>query len=151
MDNRNKQILENCLFFSHVTSEQLEVVMEKMEQVQLAHENTLFREGNAGDYVCFILDGALEVIKSSKGGAGNVIATLVAGSSIGEMALIDGQPRSASVRSLGSSQLAVLTKSTFDQLVEEEPLISVNILKGLAAVLSDNLRETSQLLNSEMR
>jgi CRP/FNR family cyclic AMP-dependent transcriptional regulator len=67
----------------------------------------VFKEGEKGDYVCFVMHGALDVIKLNQHAQPVVITTLAKGSSIGEMALIDKLTRSASVRACTTSGLIV--------------------------------------------
>ncbi len=79
-----------------------------------------------------------------------VIATLHQGSCIGEMALIDHSPRSATIRANEGTRLAILTQRAFDVMVESEPELGVNILKGVAQTLSDNLRSITAKLVYEV-
>lgn len=106
----------------------------------------VFREGEKGDHVCFVADGQLEVIKFNHIGQTVVIARLARGDSIGEMSLIDQLTRSASVRARSASHLVVLTRDAFARLLEEHPGIGIKILKGIAHLLSANLRKTSDKL-----
>ncbi|MDH5379134.1 MAG: cyclic nucleotide-binding domain-containing protein [Gammaproteobacteria bacterium] len=146
-----KDFLSKCLFFSHLNPVELEFVSRTMKIVELKKGEMLFQEGDPGSYVCFVMEGALEIIKHDSFGDEAVIATLVQGNSIGEMCLIDGKPRSASTRAVVNSKLLLLSKNIFDRILKAEPSVGVGLLKGLAVVLSDNLRETSMALSNEMK
>lgn len=139
-----KDKLKNLLFFSYLSHEQMDKIMSYFETLELSAGEILFNEEDNGDYVCFITSGSLEVIKrTSWRNFTTVIATLYGGSCIGQMALIDHSPRSATIRAHEDTKLAVLTQRAFDVMVGSEPEIGVNILKGLAQTLSENLRSTT--------
>ncbi len=125
--------------------------MTYIEILELKAGEILFEEGEQGDYVCFIISGSLEVLKMTTWqNFTTVIATLYEGSCIGEMALIDNAPRSATIRSNENTRLAILTQKAFDVMIESEPELGVNILKGVAQTLSDNLRATTDKLADEV-
>ena len=99
-----------------------------------------------GDFVCFVTKGALDVLKKNEKGKEILIASLGKGRSIGEMAVIDDFPRSATVKAKTHSTLIILTRRGFEQLLDKHPQIGVKLLKGLARLLSMNMRKTSSLL-----
>ena len=110
----------------------------------------IFSEGDTGDFVCFITKGILDVLKKNEKGKNAVIASLNRGRSLGEMALLDDYPRSATVRAKTRSTLLILTRKGFEQVLEKHPQIGIKMLKGLAKILSMNLRKTSSLLADYM-
>ena len=146
-----KESLKNLLFFSYLSPEQMDKVMTYIETLELSSGEVLFEEGDKSDYVCFIISGSLEVVKMTTWqNFTTVIATLYEGSCIGEMSLIDHSPRSATIRADENTRLAILTQRAFDVMVESEPELGVNILKGVAQTLSDNLRSTTDKLADEV-
>ena len=146
-----KDSLKNLVFFSYLSPEQMDKIIMYIEPLELKANEMLFEEGDVGDYVCFIVSGSLEVVKMTTWqNFTTVIATLYEGSCIGEMALIDHSPRSATIRAHEDTKLAVLTQKAFDVLLESEPGLGVNILKGVAQVLSDHLRSTTNKLADEV-
>ncbi|HIF51937.1 MAG TPA: cyclic nucleotide-binding domain-containing protein [Thiotrichaceae bacterium] len=146
-----KDSLKNLLFFSYLTEEQMDKIMTYIEPLELNAGDILFEEGDTGDYVCYITSGSLEVIKMTTWqNFTTVITTLYEGSCIGEMALIDHAPRSATIRAYEKTRLAILTQKAFDVMLDTEPELGVNILKGVAQTLSDNLRATTDKLADEV-
>ena len=146
-----KDKLKNLLFFSYLSPEQMENIMAYFETLELRAGEILFNEGDKGDYVCFVTSGSLEVVKMTTWqNFTTVIATLYEGSCIGEMALIDHSPRSATIRAHEDTKLAILTQRAFDVMLGSEPELGVNILKGVAQTLSDNLRSTTDKLADEL-
>ncbi len=144
-----KQIIDFLIqmpLFNQLDSNELTLIADHMNFFEIKKNEILFREGDKGDYVCFIVDGQLEVIKEAATGLGKVIATLPAGRTIGEMSIIDHTPRSATVRACTDTTLVALTGKGFDLILEHHPRIGIKILKGLARLLSMNMRKTSSRL-----
>ena len=132
--------------FDSLKEEEIELVIKHMKLVQLNAGDVVFEERDKGDYVCFIVDGALDVLKQSETGSFVAIATLLRGRSIGEMSVIDDFPRSASVRARTKAKLVILTREGFESILQEHPKIGIKILKGISRLLSQNLRKTSTRL-----
>lgn len=146
-----KLTLKNHLFFSYLSATQMDKIMSYIEKLELNSGETLFSEGDNGDYVCFIISGSLEVVKlTTWQNFTTVITTLHEGYCIGEMTLIDHAPRSATIRASQNTELAILTQNAFDKLIADDPMLGVNILKGVAQTLSDNLRSTTDKLADEV-
>jgi len=110
----------------------------------------IFKEGDKGDYVCFVTDGSLDVVKKNEVAKDVVIASLGRGRSMGEMAVIDDFPRSATVRARNKTTLIILTRDGFNQILDQHSQIGVKMLKGIARLLSMNLRKTSSRLADYM-
>jgi hypothetical protein len=84
--------------FDTLDPDELRVVVKYMNFVEVKARDVIFREGEKGDYVCFVANGTLDVVKANEAGSLVVISTLHKGRSIGEMAILDNHPRSASVK-----------------------------------------------------
>lgn len=132
--------------FDTLQGDELRIVSKYMNFIDLGKDEILFKEGERGDYVCFVVEGSVDVLKGTGGGEYVVLATLPKGRSIGEMAVIDDFPRSATVRAQKSATLVILTRKGFDLILEKHPQVGVKILKGIARLLSQNLRQTSSRL-----
>ncbi len=103
--------------------------------------DVLFHEGDDGEEAYLILDGAIEVFLGS-GKDEVVLATLKRGDIIGEMALIDNQPRMASARAVGDTQLTVMMRDDLDQRLAKLSE-SDKVLRRLIDVFVDRLRGQS--------
>ncbi len=146
-----KDAIRNLLFFSYLSEEQMDKIMTYIEPLELNEGQTLFEEGDKGDFVCFIISGSLEVVKMTAWqNFATVITTLYEGSCYGEISLVDHSPRSASVRTHEATKLAILTQNAFDAMVTSEPELGVNILKGVVQTLSDRVRSTTDKLAEEV-
>ncbi len=134
--------------FSELSDDEIAVIINYMSLYELKAGETLFEEGDIGQYVCFVVDGKVDILKKSVSGAPIVITTLGQGYSIGEMSMIDRTPRSATVRAKTDVTLAVLAQSGFKLILEKHPYIGIKILIGFSRFLSENMRKTSARLNA---
>jgi len=134
--------------FSELSDDEIAVIINYMSLYELKAGETLFEEGDIGQYVCFVVDGKVDILKKSVSGAPIVITTLGQGYSIGEMSMIDRTPRSATVRARTDVTLAVLAQSGFKLILEKHPYIGIKILIGFSRFLSENMRKTSARLNA---
>ncbi len=141
----------NCLMevplFDDLRGMELNTAAKHMNFFELEKDEILFKEGDPGDYVCFIVAGELQVLKKSpKTGQQILIAVLTKNRSIGEMSVIDNTKRSATVKASTRSTIIALTKRGFDLILEENPKIGIIILKQISRLMSMNLRKTSSQL-----
>lgn len=142
----NEFLRLNIPIFSRLKDNELQVIEKYMNLVETNPEKILFQEGDKGDYICFILDGSLDVLKKSDAGDDILIATLSKGRSLGEMAVIDELPRSATVKARTRAILLTLSRENLNYILAEHSNIGVKILKGIARLVSLNLRKTSTAL-----
>lgn len=112
-----------------------------------AHKGaTIFKEGDPGSFLCLILEGKTVITKQGDDGNEHTIGIAGPGKTIGEMALIDGEPRSASCTCQTDVEVALLSKNQFDKLVQSAPLLGYKLMARLAKLLSQRLRQTTGLL-----
>ncbi len=97
----------------------------------------------------FIAGGEVEVIKQFDNKK-HTIAKLSVGRSVGEMSLIDGAPRSATVKASPDLDLIVLKREDFKKLNEEHPAIANKVLMGMATLLSQSLRDTNNRFTEKL-
>jgi CRP-like cAMP-binding protein len=138
------------LLFDSLSSNELDIVSKHMNVVTIDQDEVIFREGDKGDYVCFVVEGSVEVLKQTGESKSVVLNRLRKNSTIGEMALIDEYSRSATVRVVTQSTLVTLSRTSFDRIIEDHPRIGIKILKGISRLLSLNLRKTSSRLADYM-
>ena len=106
----------------------------------------LVREGEAGDFMMLLITGRIEVFKQDRWNAPRLIAVLDAGQTVGEMSMIDGEPRFASCIAAEQSVVAVLTRESLARIILEQPVLGAKILMELVLMLSKRLRQTSAKL-----
>lgn len=135
--------------FQGLGAQELRTLEPYFKVMDLEAGKTLFQEGALGNYVCFVVKGALDVLKRVETGD-VVLTTIREGGSIGEMSIIDEFPRSATVKARTDVTLVILTRTDFEHISSDRPELGFGILKGLAGLLSMNLRKTSARLAEYM-
>ncbi len=142
-EEETRDFLISLSLFDSFDVDELTLLARHMSYVHMQRGEFLFVEGDKGDFMGFVVQGVLEVLKKSATGENVVIARLARGSSIGEMALIDKSPRSATVVSRQPTTMITLTSKGFDKLTEKYPLTGIKIIQKIARSLSLNMRRTS--------
>lgn len=152
--NLSKAIVEffmNIPLFSRMNAEEVKMVAKHMNVIELQQGEILFQEADRGNFMCFIAHGTLEVIKQPiAAGQKIAITTLRKGQSIGEMSVIENRPRSATIKAREEAKLFILSQAAFDLLLTRHANIGIKLLKGIAVLLSNNLRKTSSRLADYM-
>ncbi|MBN2010109.1 cyclic nucleotide-binding domain-containing protein [candidate division KSB1 bacterium] len=142
----NEEILNSLIYiplFDKLDTDELKFIASYMQLINLKEGEIAFKEGDVGDFVCFVVDGKLEVTKRSNQGGNVVLAKLSKGRSIGEMSIIDSYRRSATVKAISETKLVTLSQYGFETIINKFPKTGIKILKELARLLSLNLRSTS--------
>jgi len=110
--------------------------------VRLAADKVLFLAGDSGDGCYRIEDGLLKVAMMSRSGAERILAFLGPGAVVGELAIIDGRPRSASVVAVRDTALSFVSRAAFDDFAGKHP----EVYKYLLTLIASRLRETDSVI-----
>jgi CRP-like cAMP-binding protein len=108
-------------------------------------EELIFDEDSKGDSMYILKSGAVKILKKVKNQE-NTIAVLNPGEFFGEMALLDGQPRSAAVKATADSDVFVITLEGYQQLRKEKPHTALKLMDIIIKVLSNRLRQANKNL-----
>jgi CRP-like cAMP-binding protein len=92
----------------------------------------LFREGEPGDRVFFIMQGRVKVHQTHSDGHEQELAQLGDSDIVGEMAVLDERPRSATVTALEDTDVMVVEKANFLASMEQQPQLAIRFLKLLS-------------------
>jgi len=132
MNNLEKALsLRSAPLFASLSAETLLPVAAMCSEVTLERGEVLFEVGDIGDALYVLVDGNVEVVKG-----GEVIARLEAGECVGEMAALDYEPRSATVRAGAAAHLVRLERNDLMDLLTDYP----ELVRNLAAVLVERIR-----------
>jgi CRP-like cAMP-binding protein len=112
-------------------------LFEKARPIQLAADKVLFLEGDPGDGCYRVEEGLLKVSFISSTGSERILAILGRGAVVGELAILDELPRSASVTAIRDSQLRFVSRQQFSLVAKSHPEIYRHITSLLAARLRD--------------
>jgi CRP/FNR family transcriptional regulator, cyclic AMP receptor protein len=132
-----------------LTAEEARIAVAQMRLVSCPPGTLLFREGERtrSDHMLFLLEGEVSVDTDQGATAESTsISVLGPGSVIGEMAMLDGAPRSASCTTVSAVQAAGLSRLGLERLLEQQPRVAAKLLALLAHVTSDRLRALNEQL-----
>lgn len=113
----------------------------ELAPVRLHGGQPLFQEGDAGDSVYSVINGRLRVVVKGSSGAETAVAELGRGEMVGEMALMSGQPRAASVWAVRDSYLARLSAGSYRRLLRKHPEEVMRVFGGKVA---ERLRDANK-------
>ncbi|ELA08412.1 cyclic nucleotide-binding protein [Moraxella macacae 0408225] len=149
MNNSLFDYLKKSPLFANFDPYMFQILEQRLVFKELFADEFLFHEGEHGDYMAFVLIGGLDVLKSNPTKSAHLvhIGHIEQGDTIGEMALIDTLTRSATVRASETTALVLLTKKDFETLLTDYPRVAIEILRGIAILLSLKLRKTTENLS----
>jgi CRP/FNR family transcriptional regulator, cyclic AMP receptor protein len=128
--------------FSHLPEELTRRLFARSRPVKLATDQVLFLAGDPGDGCYHVEKGLLKVSVASPAGGERILAILGPGALVGELAIVDGQPRSASVSAIRESELGFISRAVFEEFVREHPEANRHIL----TLLAQRLRDTNSIV-----
>jgi CRP-like cAMP-binding protein len=128
--------------FRPLNERELFRIQEVTEVVGYTNGDKVIKEGDRGEELFIVLDGRVKVLRGD-----TQLATLTQGEHFGEMALIRAQPRSATVISDGESELMVIRRTDFFDILRKEHQLAVKLLWQFLGVLADRLADTSRELD----
>jgi CRP/FNR family cyclic AMP-dependent transcriptional regulator len=130
--------------FSGLSVGELSELAGKIKVVNKNTKETIFIEGSKGDSMFIIESGLVQIFKKTPEGEEKMLDTLYPRTLFGEMALVDGQPRSASAKAAEPAVLLEVTKADFDSLLALCNPASIKLLLGITRLLSVRLRKIDE-------
>ena len=134
------ELLARVPLFSELSREELERISRVSVARSFPAGVRVFHEGDHSDACYLVRKGDLRVTREHPDGRAIALATLGAGDIFGELAMLDGEARSASVETLTDSELLALPAADVRRLLADHPGISVKLI----AALTKRLRETNE-------
>ena len=125
--------------FADMTENEIYAILRLAFEKKYPKESTLFVEGMSGEVLYIIKKGKVDICKKTDKGE-VVIASLGAGEFLGELSIIDEGKRSATARVAEDSELIVITKKCFNDMLKGDPLITVKLLMPFVKVNAARLR-----------
>jgi CRP-like cAMP-binding protein len=139
-------ILRDIGLFGALPDDVLVRLAQTLNVVEVPAGATLFKEGEDGRSMYVVLRGEIEVTKRSHRGTDARMALLGPGDWFGEMAIVDVQPRSASILALAPTSLLAITTNDLDRLYRQDLKAYAIIVLNLARGLSRRLRVTDAIM-----
>jgi CRP-like cAMP-binding protein len=135
-------LLKQVELFQGLSAAQLEKIVAIGTQEQVAEDAMIFQQGSAGDALYVIVDGQVEIRFDQPEGGSRAALYMGAGQLVGEMALLDQGPRSATVAAVGAAaQLIRIPSDAFMQLCQQDTAIGFTLMRNLAMDMSFKLRQ----------
>ena len=128
--------------FSSLDADQLRDLARAARRHRYDRDEVIFYQGDPGDTFYILLSGQVKVSVSSADGQEAILVMLEQGESFGEFALLDDQPRSATIETTLPTEVLALRKNDFHRLLRQHPEMAIQLLR----VMTKRLRATDQLV-----
>jgi NTE family protein len=131
--------LRTLPLFGELSDDLLQLVSAEVQSRVVPAGAAIFRLGEAGDELFIVLQGGVQIYLPSANSGDEVVAELTAGRWFGEMALITGEPRSASARATVDTTLLVMSRASFQTLLARVPALALTLSHELSRRLRAHL------------
>jgi serine/threonine protein phosphatase PrpC/CRP-like cAMP-binding protein len=138
---QKREILARMPLFRPLNEREILRVLQVTDVARYENGATVITQGERGEELFIVLEGTVDVMRGDA-----KLTSLTPGEHFGEMALIRSQPRSATVLSSGISELMVIRRSDFFEILRTEHQLAVKLLWQFLGVLADRLADTSREL-----
>lgn len=144
-----------CPLLDDFTPAELDTLGAALTLVRAAPGQALVREGERGEWMMLVLSGTVDVTKrplphkgqpADPAAAPVRIGVLPPGAAVGEMSMLDGEPRFATCTAIDTVEAGVITREAIAGLIREHPAVGAKLLVKLTQLLAQRLRNTTQHL-----
>jgi CRP-like cAMP-binding protein len=132
--NEKVELIKKVPLFAHCSKRELQEVAQLADEIDLREGKEMTRQGTRGREFFVLLEGSADVSKN-----GRRINTMGAGDFFGEIALVSGAPRTATVTATSPVRALVVTDRSFKRLMEDVPEIQSKVLTALAERIAPDL------------
>ncbi len=153
MEDVDIKLLRTFPVFADLNEDELKIIIEMMVLRRFRRNNLIIFEDDVGNSLFVIKKGRVKISRISSDGSEAILAILGQADFFGELSVIDGLGRSASVTSIDDVELLMLRRNDFLQLLERIPKIAITLLKELAGRIrkSDTHIRSLSLLDARGR
>lgn len=137
------KLLEQIDLFAGLDNAQLDILYQRLRLRSYTANSIVVHEGDDGNGLFIIQNGYLKVFLTDQTGREVTLSLLDPGDYFGELALLDGAPRSASVMAVSRSELLHLPRASFLEMLDEQPACMQVVIRNLVArirALTENVR-----------
>ncbi len=135
-------LIPRCTLLENFSPAEVRLLAHFMDVYRAEPGMEIIREGEGGDFMTMLIEGRVEVQKRDRWNTPQPIAVVEAGRTLGEMSMIDGEPRFATCVATEPVLFAVLTRENLARIIVEQPMLGAKILMELVLMLSQRLRNT---------
>ena len=130
-------------FFTEFSKEDISTLAGYMEVYRAQPGEIIIRESDEGDFMVLIVDGEVDILKKSHRAEQQHMTSAGPGMTLGEMSMIDGEPRFATCMASQPTTFALLTRDNMAKIILDHPSLGSKILVKMVTMLSLRLRQTS--------
>jgi CRP-like cAMP-binding protein len=142
----NRKILSQSVLFSQLEPEEVDRLAQSAKPKQADAKDVIFYQGDPGSQMFAITTGGVRVSVLSQDGKEIILGTLGPGDIFGEIALLDGRQRAATVTAIELSEFLVIERHDFVLVVEKYPQVAIKLL----AIVTGRLRITNELIEDTL-
>ncbi|MDH0747652.1 cyclic nucleotide-binding domain-containing protein [Pseudomonas sp. GD03842] len=140
LNNEIREMLMDCGLFLALTPADFSAAAGYFSISHVDKGDAVFNEGDAGTFMCILHSGTVSVQKLNGEGRQVETALLRSGRAFGEMAVLDGERRSATCIAASPCSLLNLGKDSLDKMLNEAPKVAAKIIRAIAVAMSKRLR-----------
>lgn len=144
---QKSDVLHKCFLFRNLSPGHLEKIRAMSRIVTLPGSYVVFERGSTGEEMLVVLNGRLKVSVTDGEGREIILGTVGSGEIVGEIAMLDGRGRSATVTTLTPSELLVIQRKDFMPFLEQNPKAAIDLIMVLALRLRLNTEQLAELLD----
>jgi CRP/FNR family cyclic AMP-dependent transcriptional regulator len=128
--------------FAHLDAAALDNLAGKLRRTRVARGQVLFQKGDEGDSLIWVKSGRIKIGLTVEDGRESILNVIQPGELFGEIALLDGGPRTADATALETTELLLLPRVEFARFLAENPALALPMM----AVLCERVRRTTALV-----
>jgi predicted acylesterase/phospholipase RssA/CRP-like cAMP-binding protein len=129
--------------FGRLDAETVSWLREELEWIHLGHGEALFRSGDSSDGMYVLVSGRLRVTVTRPQDGQQVVGEVSPGEPVGELGLLSGEPRSATVVSIRETNVVKMTESVFQRLASRQPAAVTNLTRPIITRQQRSLRSAA--------
>ncbi len=137
-------LIPKCALLENFSTAEVRTLAQFMDVYRAEAGVEVIREGEGGDFMLMIVQGKVDVMKRDRWNTPQLLASVEAGMTLGEMSMIDGEARFATCIATEAVLIAVLDRESLARIIVEQPMLGGKILMELVLILSQRLRFTSE-------
>jgi CRP-like cAMP-binding protein len=140
------ELVGRSMFFAEFSRDDISILAGYMDVYRARPGETIIRENDGGDFMLLIIEGAVDIFKRGMSKEQQHMTNVGPGMTLGEMSMIDGEPRFATCVATEPTVFAVLHRDNMARIILDQPGLGSKILVKLVSMLSARLRQTSARL-----
>ncbi len=142
----NVEFLKLCPMFQHLTNRELKKVSALIYERRYQAGEFLFEKEQPGTAMFIIKSGRVKIVITGRADEEREMATIRPGDFLGELALLDDTPRSATAKAVEKTEALAFFREDLNELLETYPVIGSKIMRDLAIIIGQRLKACNELL-----